>query len=419
MSSKHSGDEEEGKSVDLSAVNAKSKMVDSKVPTPISILNYDLKNPKPIDSPRSLKAMEVLIIDQAMLIPKSRQFFKTTAINGADLDKLMMKDLRGVGCYIKQIKEKRSEMIKKEKREKEWHDKEQKEKEKNLKKLKHQSERADKIKHEIEEKVAEEIEKKIEDRYKKLREGEEQSPYFDQYTNLNYVPKPKEYFKLNAQNQSIKYQFDLSKNKVSIMKEKQLKEMGHMMDYEINLQHIKERNEGLHRQKVKTLKSMENFKKQRFEKNMDLLKEQERRLKQQKFIDDSIKKENKQRMMMINERESAIRLQKLKEIEQKAITIKKSEYDYDQNRRYMVKQLVGDFKELKHGHVSIEDIKRQYAYLRDEEAFEKAMNELNKRRHMSRLIFKKKMKNQSMKTAQANSQLLSIQDMACQLRLTT
>lgn len=386
MSSHHSGEEEEGNSVNLSGVNAKSKMLESKIPTPISILNYDIKNPKPIDSPRSLKAMELLIIDQNQLILKSKQFFKDTAISGADLDKLMQKDLRGVKCFIKQIKDKREEMIKKEEREKKWHEKEMAEKEKNLKKLKVQSTRAEKLKHEIEAKVAEEVEKKIEERYKKLREGEEQSPYFDQYNNLNYVPKPKEYFKLNAKSQSIRYQMDLSKNKLNLMKEKQLREMGHMMDYEINLQHIKERNEGLQRHKVKTLKSMENFKKQRFEKNMDLLKEQERRLKQQKIIDETIKQENKRRMMMINERESAIKLQKISEIEQKAKILKKSEYDYDQNRRYMVKQLLGDFKELKQGHVSIDDIKHQYAYLRDEEAFEKAMHELNRRRHMSKFI---------------------------------
>lgn len=392
MSSQHSGDEEEGNSANLSKVNAKSKMLESKTLVPIDITNYDYKNPKAIDSPRTLKAMELLIIDQGQLIPKSKQFFKETAISGSDLDRLVEKDRRAVKCLVRQVKEKREEMIKKEQREKEWLAKEQAEKEKNLKKLKLQSERAEKIKHVIEEKVAEEIDKKVEDRYRKLKEGEDQSPYFDQYINLNYVPKPKDYFKLNAQSQSIRYQLDLSKNKVALMKEKQLKEMGHMMDYEINLQYIKERNEGLQRQKEKTLKSMENFKKKRFEKNQDLLKEQERRLKQQKLMDEAIKQENKKRMMMMNERESAIKLQKIREVEYKASVLKKSEHDYDQNRRYMVKQLLGDFKELKQGHVSVEDIKHQYGYLRDEEAFEKAMTELNRRRYMSKPLLSRKRK---------------------------
>lgn len=354
------------------------------MPELLSIAGYDFRNPKPIESPRSIRAMQLLYIEPNQLVTKSKAFFKDTAISGADLDKLVEKDRRGVKCRVSQVKAKRDEIIKNQNREKEWAAKEQNQQQKKLSKLRNQSVKAEKIIHEIEQKTAEEIEKKIEERYKKMRGGEEITPYYDQYNNLTYVPKPKEYFKLNAKNHSIQYQLDLSKSKVSLLKEKQLREMGHMMDYEINLQQIKKRNEDMHKQKVKTLKSMESLKRNRLAKNMELLHEQERRLKQQKKMEVDVKEENKKRLLMMNERESNIRLQKILENEERAKIMKKSEYDYEQNRRYMVKQLIADFKELKHGKVTTEEIKAQYNYLKDEEAFEKAMHELNRRRHMSK-----------------------------------
>jgi hypothetical protein len=374
-----SGEEER-----VSGSGSASPKKELKMPELLAIGKYDYRDPKPLESPRTVRAMQLLYIDQSQLIPKSRNAFKDTAISGKDLDRLVEKDIRGINCRIKQIKDKRTEIIKTEKQKKEWEAKEQAEKEKKLKKLQTQSQKAVKIMHEIEQKTSEEIDKKIEERYIKMKQGEEVTPYFDQYNNLTYVPKPKEYFKLNAKNHSIRYQLDLSKSKVSLLKEKQLREMGHMMDYEINLQHIKKRNEEVHRQKLKTLKSMEALKKNRFAKNQELLQEQERRLKQQKKIDEAVKEKNMERLFMMQERENIIRMQKIEENELRAKLMKQSEYDYEQNRRYMVKQLIGDFKELKNGKVTAEEIAQQYNYLKDEEAFEKAMAELNRRRQMSK-----------------------------------
>lgn len=349
-----------------------------------NILNFDPSHPRRIDSPRSLKAMSLLFITEDQLHLKGKNFFKSTAINGKDLDRLVQKDERGVKCFIDQVKRKRKEVILNEKKNEEISIKHKTEQEKMMRKLQLQSERAEKIKHEIETQNAQEVERKLEERYRKLKSGEDESPYYDQYNNLTYVPKPKEYFKLNAMNQSIKQRMDLSKNKLDLIKHKQLNEMGHMIDYEINLQHIKKKNEEGHKQKVKYLKSVENFKKKRFEKNMEILEDHDKKYHIQKKMEEMIREENKRRLMKMNEREANKRLQKVMEHEHRAKVMKQSEQDYEHNRKYMVKQLIGDFKELKNNQLSAEEVSQKYAYLRDEETFEKAMADLNHRRHLSR-----------------------------------
>jgi hypothetical protein len=40
--------------------------------------------------------MEILIVDQSQLLLKDKNFFKSTAISGKDLDRLMEKDERQV-----------------------------------------------------------------------------------------------------------------------------------------------------------------------------------------------------------------------------------------------------------------------------------------------------------------------------------
>lgn len=359
----------------------------NKPPELLSIEKYDKKNPRPIESPRSLKAMELLCIDMNMIIPKDIRFHKSMATSDKDLIALLKKEKLGIKTLVNEIKYKRNEIIKNDERKELFEKKCQLEKEMKAKKMKVEAEKARKLKEEIEQVTSAEIEKKLEDRHRKIIMGEEEDwPYYDQYNNLTYVPKPGEYFKANVKSQAIKQQLDLSKNKVSVLKEKQLKEMGHMMDYEINLQEIKKRNETMQKQKMDTLKSIEDMKQKKFQRHMQLLQENEKKHAMQKKLNEEIKQENKKRMFMINEREAALRLKKIKEHERKINMMKQSEVDYEQNRKYMVKQLIGDFQELKAGQVSTEEIAQRYAYLKDEEAFEKAMAELNRRRHMSRLF---------------------------------
>jgi hypothetical protein len=357
----------------------------------LSIKNFNPSKPQPIDSPRSLKAMELLYIRQEQLAYKDAKAFKNTAVDVADLERLLKKDKIGVECLVDQVKRKRKELTKKELEQAAAEQKHREEQAAMARKLKIQSERAERIKREVEAKTAQEIERKFEERYHKIKAGEGESPYYDQYNNLTYVPKPKEYFKVNAMTQSIKQRMDLSKRKVDLIKNKQLHDMGNMVDYEINIQSIKKRNDHLHQQKLKTLKSMENFKKQRFEKNKEILEEHEKRHKLQKEMEKMIKMENKKRLMMINEREANIKAQKIAEHEHRVKIMKQSDMDYEQNRKYMVKQLLGDFKELKNNQVTPEEIDQKYSYLRDEETFQKVMRDLNYRRQLSSTAITKKL----------------------------
>ena len=380
---------DDNKSAHGSQVSKKQTLLTSLVESKVlhnSIGSYDPFDPKPLDSPKTLKAMELLFIDPEQLKHKDKSFFKGTAVKGQELDKLINKDRRGVKSLIDQVKHKRKEIIKKENFEGENVKKHQAERVAMQHRLKHQSERAAVIMHEIELKNAQEVDEKLEHRYRKAKEGEEEWPNYDKFYNLTYVPLPKEYFQLNAKNNSIKEKLDLSKNKIDLLKHKQLQEMGLMMDYEINIQHIKKRNDDIQKQKLKTLKSAETLKQERFTKNKELLEAHEHRLKLQRNLDLQIKEENKKRLMQMNKREANIKLKKIMEHEYKAKSMKQSENDYEQNRKYMIKELMGDFKELKHGQISTEDINHKYGYLRDEETFERAMKELNYRRHLSILF---------------------------------
>ncbi len=362
------------------------KPSESKQPQKISILDYDYKNPKPIDSPRSLRAMEQVFVTKEQLVQKKSSAFRDVSVNKADLEKLLLKDEREVKCYIKQVIDKRKEIIKQDNRKQKFEQKEKLERQTKTKKLKVQAEEAEKLKKELEKKAAEEIEKKFEDRILKAQqENDSISPFYDQYNNLTYVPKPKEYFKLSAQNKTISQQLELSKSKAALLKQKQLREMNHMMDYEINLQQIKKRNEVMQKKKQEMLKSIESLKKQKFERNMGILEEIDLKMGLQKKMDKETKLENKERLMKMKKRDEMIKFQKIKEHEDRAKMLKEYESNFEQNRKYLIKQLLIDFSELKVGALSAEEVKSRYSYLKDEASFEKAMMELNRRRQLSRL----------------------------------
>jgi hypothetical protein len=328
--------------------------------------------------------MEAVLVKMEQLIPKQPSHFKNAAISKADLEKLVMKDEREVKCYIKQVIDKRKEIIKQDKRREDYEKKEKLTRELKTKKLRSQAEEAERLKKELEKKAAEEIEKKFEDRILKAQEAKDSiTPFYDQYNNLTYIPKPKEYFKLSAQNKIITQQLELSKSKAALLKQKQLKEMNHMMDYEINLQQIKKRNELMQQKKQEMLKSIESLKKQKFERNMSILEEIDLKMNLQKKMDKETKLENKERLMKMKEREEMIKFQKIKEHEERAKMLKEYESNFEQNRKYLIKQLLIDFSELKVGAMSAEEVKSRYSYLKDEASFEKAMMELNRRRQLS------------------------------------
>ena len=382
------GDEEmnDDEKVDADDQEQNLKPSDPKHLPKLSILDYDYKKPKPIESPRSLRAMEQVFVKMDQLITKQPGFFRDAAVSKVDLEKLVLKDEREVKCYIKQVIDKRKEIIKQDKRKQEYEKKEKLVRDIKSKKFRSQAEEAERLKKELEKKAVEDIEKKLEDRMLKAQEGKDSiSPFYDQYNNLTYVPKPPEYFKLSAKNNMIKQQLELSKSKAVLLKQKQLKEMNHMMDYEINLQQIKKRNEVMQKKKQEMLKSIESLKKQKFERNMNILEEIDLKMGLQKKMDKETKLENKDRLMKMKERDELIKFQKIKDHEERAKMLKEYEWNFEQNRKYLIKQLLIDFSELKVGAMSAEEVKSRYSYLKDEASFEKAMAELNRRRQLSRI----------------------------------
>ena len=143
--------------------------------------------------------MSLLYLEMNQLIPKGIQYHKEVATSKEDLKKLVKKETKAIETMIGCIKRKRKEVIENNERQAQFHKKMEKEKEEKERKLREKAEKAERIKKEMEQLTQEELDRKLEERRQRIRDGEEyESPYFEQYNNLNYVPKPAEYFKLNV-----------------------------------------------------------------------------------------------------------------------------------------------------------------------------------------------------------------------------
>lgn len=185
----------------------------------------------------------------------------------------------------------------------------------------------------------------------------------------------------NAKTRKIEYLYDLSRNPVDMMKEKQQKEMEYMMNYEIALQSMRKQREDFLNNKHQFLKGEQQYKEIVFEYNKKIL-ERERQLKEmQKKIDQENKLYHVERTKKVNELERNKMISKLTKIDDKAKYMKEDRQDYIASRRFMVQKLKKDLENMKAGLMQAEDIEKKYHFLHNDVEFQSMMKEVKKELH--------------------------------------
>lgn len=198
-----------------------------------------------------MEAIKSLFLSEAQLQLKPQVVFERKAVDKKDMYRLMEKDSQTVDHFIAMVKKKRQEIIKDEQSHSNKEAKERAKRYRLEQKLYEQMKKAEEIIEAQEEQARKKASDKIQ---KKMEKDPDMSPFYQDYVNLQYVPKPKEVFQLQAKSNSIKQKLGLKKSKIELLQEKQLKEMDEMIGFEMNLQRIKSTNQLKVQDKIQTLK---------------------------------------------------------------------------------------------------------------------------------------------------------------------
>lgn len=188
----------------------------------------------------------------------------------------------------------------------------------------------------------------------------------------------------NVKTRKIEYLYDLSRNPLQMMKEKQQKEMEHMMNYEIALQLIKKQREDFQQNKHNFLKGEQQYKEIMFEYNKKILEREKQLKEQQKKIDRENKEYHVQRTKKQNAFERERMINKLTTIDNKAKHLKEDRFDYMESRKFMVQKLKKDLEKMKVGMMHITEIEKKYAFLHNDKEFQGMMAEMKKELHPGR-----------------------------------
>ena len=190
----------------------------------------------------------------------------------------------------------------------------------------------------------------------------------------------------NAKTRKIEYLYDLSRNPLQMMKERQQKEMEHMMNYEIALQLIKKQREDFQQDKHSFLKGEQQYKEIMFEYNKKILEREKQLREQQKKIDRENKEYHVQRTKKQNAFERERMITKLNIVDNKAKHLKEDRFDYMESRKFMVQKLKKDLEKMKVGLMHITEIEKKYAFLHNDKEFQSMMAEMKKELHPGRRV---------------------------------
>jgi hypothetical protein len=182
----------------------------------------------------------------------------------------------------------------------------------------------------------------------------------------------------NVKTRRIEYLFDLKKNPVEAMKERQQKEMENMMNYEMSLQLIKKQREDFIATKHMCLMDEQQFKETVLAYNMKVL-EREKEIKGlQKKINNENKVYHLQRTKKANMLEMENKIRKIKEVEDRALHMKMDRNEYQISRHHMMQKLKKDLEAMRSGNMKIQDIEKKYHFLHNDKEFQAMMIEIKK-----------------------------------------
>ncbi len=191
----------------------------------------------------------------------------------------------------------------------------------------------------------------------------------------------------NAKTRKIEYLYDLSRNPVELLKDKQQKEMESMMNYEIALQAMKKQREEFLKNKHEFLRGEQQHKEIVLEYNKKIL-ERERQLKEmQRKIDQQNKLYHVERTKKANEFERKKMVKKLTSMDDRAKHMKEDRQDYLASRKFMVQKLRKDLESMKGGAVTVEEVEKKYKFLHNDKEFQDQMREIKKELNPGSKIF--------------------------------
>jgi hypothetical protein len=188
----------------------------------------------------------------------------------------------------------------------------------------------------------------------------------------------------NAKTRKIEYMYDLSRDPVSLMKEKQQKEMEHMMNFQLALQAIKKQREDFLSNKHEYLVGEQNYKEVVFEYNKKILDRKKELREMQMKINRESKAYHVERTRKQNKLERQKMIDKLTYIDNRAKQVKEDRTDYMASRKYMVQKLKKDLEKMKAGLLTMDDVEKRYAYLHNDKEFQVMMLEIRKEIHPGR-----------------------------------
>lgn len=184
----------------------------------------------------------------------------------------------------------------------------------------------------------------------------------------------------NAKTRKIEYLYDLSRNPVELMKDRQQKEMEAMMNYEIGLQAMRKQRQDFMENKHKFYRGEQQYKEIVFEYNKKILVREKQLKEMQKKIAEENKLYHVQRIKKANDFERAKMVSKLESVDMRAKSMKEDREEYLETRKFMVQKLRKDLEEMKHGMMDAQALEKKYAFLHDDQEFKRMMEELKKER---------------------------------------
>lgn len=151
-------------------------------------------------------------------------------------------------------------------------------------------------------------------------------------------------------------------------------------------QTIRKQREDFLNNKHNFLKGEQQFKEVVFEYNKKIL-EREREIKE---IQKKAVRENRlyhlKRVQKANDFKMQKRVKKLEEVDKRAQHMKEDRQDYLESRKIMVQKLKKDLEEMKSGLISPQNIESKYAFLHDDQEFQRMMKEVRKEANPGRIL---------------------------------
>lgn len=381
----------------------------------ISIENYDLDLPKPINrycsliSPKSMKAMAFLFFTQADLQQKDYSAIRGDFGSTDEFDRFNARERKRVEMYIERVKERRKQIEKEEAKEAEKKLKltirkkkqqelliENEEKLKALETVMQKEERELKLRKEQEErdkKAEEEERKKLwendnkewkeYDRERSLALGpgskidnswlsksfykrnkslaELKYKVKPRIENMSVIlPRPQEYVEAHSKVRTLKDIIQLSDQSQRSLKIKQKKEMEMILNTELNIKKKQEEKEKYIQKKIEIGSQKLGLKQKKLEQNLDKL-EEDRMLRNRR-----LKFEREQRNFNIDRTQRSmefqlkLKLEQLNEEDEKCQEMRKNTEKYKIMRHQFRQQLIEDMEKLKSGEIELNEIKEKY-----------------------------------------------------------